>query len=97
MSLKDKIQITPICGGRENGPVCSLLDICGVRILLDCGYYVSSKRFDFEAFRSKIGRVDAVLLSHADINHIGALPLLFGVNGMYKFINQYYYETIICV
>lgn len=28
-----------------------------------------------------IGGVDAVLLSHADIQHIGALPIICGVKG----------------
>lgn len=78
--MTDIIKFTSIFGGGEGGPVCSLLEIGDIRILLDCGYFVNENDFD-GSLLSKIGRLDAVLLSHSDINHIGGLPLLFGENG----------------
>src|SRR4051812_20588996 len=49
------------------------------RVLLDCGLYQGRRREAFER-NSKLPidatRVDAVVLSHAHIDHSGALPLM---------------------
>ena len=50
-----------------------VLDFGGVRILLDCGCDI-----DFQNLGDKIAAVaptvDLVLLSHAELRHVGALP-----------------------
>lgn len=58
---------------------CHLVETGGFRILLDCGMFQGGREefrrnaapFDFEPHR-----IDAVVLSHAHIDHCGRLPLL---------------------
>jgi metallo-beta-lactamase family protein len=58
---------------------CHLVETGGFRILLDCGLFQGGREefgrnaapFDFEPHR-----IDAVVLSHAHIDHCGRLPLL---------------------
>jgi len=56
---------------------CHLLRVGGRTILLDCGQ-IQGTRLDEEANRVPlpVGKVDAVVLSHAHIDHSGRLPLL---------------------
>ena len=65
---------------------CHLVEAAGRRILLDCGMIQGSKieeaknalPFDFD-----VKGIDAVILSHAHIDHCGRLPVLmqYGYNG----------------
>ncbi len=56
-----------------------IIDVNGLRILLDCGLYQGHRKEAFERNR-KLGvdpaTVDVVLLSHAHIDHSGNLPSL---------------------
>ena len=57
-----------------------VLDDC--KILLDCGW---NDRFDVSLLRplaSVAKDIDAVLISHSDTEHLGALPYAFGKLGM---------------
>jgi metallo-beta-lactamase family protein len=56
---------------------CHLLEVGGHRIMLDCGQ-IQGSRLDEELNRVPlpVGKVDAVVLSHAHIDHSGRLPLL---------------------
>jgi cleavage and polyadenylation specificity factor subunit 2 len=84
-NVSDPIQIrlVPLLGGREYGAVCSLLEIGNSRILLDCGRLISTSVESISRIKDFIKNttIDAILLTHADMAHIGALPLLFGVAG----------------
>ena len=64
--------------GRVTGS-CHLLQVGDYRILLDCGLIQGSRKDD-ELNRSEfpfdVSRIDAVVLSHAHIDHSGRLPLL---------------------
>ena len=61
-------------GGRV---LLQLLEVGGHTVLLDCGQ-IQGSRLDEELNRVPlpVGRVDAVVLSHAHIDHSGRLPLL---------------------
>lgn len=56
-----------------------LLEVNGSRVLLDCGLF-QGRRDESEAKNRHLGfnpgNVDAVVLSHAHIDHTGALPML---------------------
>jgi len=56
---------------------CHSLRVGGQHVLLDCGQ-IQGSRFDDELNRVPlpVGHVDAVVLSHAHIDHSGRLPLL---------------------
>lgn len=56
-----------------------IVDVAGLRILLDCGLYQGHRKEAFErnrTLRVDPSTVDCVLLSHAHIDHSGNLPSL---------------------
>lgn len=62
--------------------IASLLTIDGFTILLDCGW-TSAFDVTYIAFLTeRVKSIDAVLLSHPDIPHLGALPYLVGKCGL---------------
>ena len=73
-----QIQFHGAAGGEVTGS-CHLVEIAGRRVLLDCGMIQGSREaearnlapFDFDA-----AAIDALVLSHAHIDHIGRVPLL---------------------
>ena len=106
-------RFTPIYGALTSdasassgiSPMCYLLEFDGVNILLDCG---SSERFDMEALeplRDIAPRVHLVLLSHARLEHLGALPYAvakFGLNApiyctlpVKRMGEMYFYDALI--
>ncbi|WP_146909032.1 MBL fold metallo-hydrolase RNA specificity domain-containing protein [Arenimonas daejeonensis] len=58
---------------------CHEVEAAGHRLLLDCGMIQGSdedERRNFDAFGFDAASIDAVVLSHAHIDHCGRLPLL---------------------
>ncbi|MDT8321145.1 MAG: MBL fold metallo-hydrolase [Xanthomonadales bacterium] len=58
---------------------CHLLQVGGRTVLLDCGLIQGSRKDEArnaEPFPFDVSRVDAVVLSHAHLDHSGRLPLL---------------------
>ncbi|MFO0946373.1 MAG: MBL fold metallo-hydrolase [Planctomycetota bacterium] len=56
-----------------------LVEVSGRRILLDCGMYVGHRKQAFEINRNvpfDVRSIDAVVVSHAHIDHTGNLPTL---------------------
>ena len=56
-----------------------LLEICGRKILLDCGLFQGRREESYQKnrhFGFNPSEIDAVIISHAHIDHSGALPCL---------------------
>ena len=71
------MKLTFIGADHEVTGSCSHLDICGKRILVDYGME-QGKDFDQNApLPSLPTEIDAVLLTHAHMDHAGLLPLLY--------------------
>ena len=64
---------------------CHLLEANGVRVLVDCGFYQERdfKQRNWEPFAEDPSTIDAVVLTHAHLDHCGLLPKLArdGFNG----------------
>jgi len=80
------IRLSYLGSGRQVGRSCILLQTPESRVLLDCGINVAddAKPYPYlEAPEFDINELDAVILSHAHIDHCGFIPYLykFGYRG----------------
>ncbi len=76
------IRISVLGAGREVGRSCFLLQTPHSRVLLDCGLNVAANTPEtmfpiFQAPEFKIEDLDAVIISHPHLDHVGVLPYLF--------------------
>lgn len=77
------IRITFLGGAREVGRSCLFLQTPESRVLLDCGINVALPTNHKEAYPSlevpefNLKELDAVIISHSHLDHIGFLPYLF--------------------
>ncbi len=65
---------------REVTGSCHELQVNGKRILLDCGLFQGHRRETVEknaTFGFDVRKVDAVLITHAHMDHVGRVPLLY--------------------
>ncbi|GAU49657.1 hypothetical protein TSUD_291550 [Trifolium subterraneum] len=68
------VQVTPLCGVYNENPLSYLVSIDGFNLLIDCGW---NDHFDpslLQPLSRVASTIDAVLLSHPDTLHLGALP-----------------------
>ncbi|MFH0986465.1 MAG: beta-CASP ribonuclease aCPSF1 [Candidatus Micrarchaeota archaeon] len=76
----DWIRITGLGGWREVGRSCMLIETPESKVMLDCGVNVASNESPFPYLSSvdfSLEELDAVILSHAHLDHCGFLPYLF--------------------
>ncbi|CAJ0824574.1 18060_t:CDS:10 [Entrophospora sp. SA101] len=78
------IDFTVISGAKNEDALCYLLEIDNeVKILLDCGWSDEFNLEDLKHLRRVARQVDALLLSHPDLPHLGAYPYAFGYFGLH--------------
>ncbi|NMM63353.1 MBL fold metallo-hydrolase [Clostridium sp. P21] len=72
------MKISFLGGAKEVGGSCILLKICNKNILLDCGIRQSVFKDPLPDFRTiqEHGGIDAIIISHAHMDHIGSLPII---------------------
>lgn len=79
--MDEWVRLTFLGGARQVGRSCLFLQTEESRVLLDCGINVAAEGEDmypiFNAPEFKIGEIDAVIISHAHLDHCGMIPLLF--------------------
>ena len=68
----------PIGGGNEIGASCYLYIVSGKRILVDSGIRFSKKEPypDFEFLKALTPKLDAIVITHAHVDHCGSVHLL---------------------
>ncbi|MBU4502173.1 MAG: beta-CASP ribonuclease aCPSF1, partial [Nanoarchaeota archaeon] len=76
------IRITFLGGAREVGRSCLLLQTPESRVLMDCGVNVAATSENraypmFDAPEFNLKEIDAVILSHAHLDHCGLIPALY--------------------
>jgi KH/beta-lactamase-domain protein len=79
--LEEWVRLTFLGSARQVGRSCLLLQTPNSRVLLDCGIDVASQGKDkfpyFDIPEFDINQLDAVILSHAHLDHVGLLPYLY--------------------
>lgn len=79
--VEEWVRLTLLGSAREVGRSCLLLQTPNSKVLLDCGINVAShgkERFPyFDIPEFDIRQLDAVVLSHAHLDHVGLLPYLY--------------------
>jgi len=79
--VEEWVRITPLGGARQVGRSCMLLQTPNSKILIDCGIDVASSGKDkfpyFDIPEFDISQLDAVIISHAHLDHVGLLPYLY--------------------
>lgn len=76
------VRLTPLSGALDESHLCYLLEMDEARILLDCGWSESLHVKQIEYLAQVCKSIDAILLSHGDLEHIGAIVYAFQTYGI---------------
>jgi uncharacterized protein len=75
------VRLTFLGGARQVGRSCILLQTPNSKILLDCGIDVASQGSDkfpyLDVPEFNLNQLDAIVISHAHLDHVGLLPYLY--------------------
>lgn len=71
------MKITFLGATHEVTGSCTLIETLGRHILIDCGMEQGADTFENQSLPVGASELDAILLTHAHIDHSGKLPLLF--------------------
>lgn len=75
------IRLTSLGGGRQVGRSCLLLQTQNSNVLIDCGVDIAASGNDrfpyFDIPEFNINELDAVIITHAHLDHGGLLPYLY--------------------
>lgn len=80
--MGSQINFTQLYGETCDAPLSSLLEINGFTFLIDCGWTEAFDVATLNPLKEAVPRIDAVLLSHPDTAHLGALPYAIGHLGL---------------
>ena len=79
--VKEWVRLTFLGSGRQVGRSCLLLHTPESKILLDCGIDVAAQNSEkfpyFDIAEFDISEIDAIILSHAHLDHSGIIPYIF--------------------
>jgi KH/beta-lactamase-domain protein len=79
--VEEWIRVSVLGGGRQVGRSCFLLQTPQTKVLLDCGVNVAGRGKDkfpyLDVSEFKINELDAIIVSHAHLDHSGLIPYLF--------------------
>ncbi|KAJ1959597.1 hypothetical protein GGI12_004256 [Dipsacomyces acuminosporus] len=81
-AMSNVLQFTAISGANNEDALCYMLEIDDARILLDCGSFEDYSGESLVQLRRVARQVDAVLLSHPDMAHLGAYALAYSKYGL---------------
>lgn len=75
------VRLTFLGGARQVGRSCMLLQTPESRVLIDCGVNVAAPENSMYPFLDapefRINELDAVIITHAHLDHCGVVPMLF--------------------
>lgn len=70
------MKLTFIGADHEVTGSCHLIEACGKNVLVDCGMEQGLDLYENQEIPIGAGEIDAILLTHAHIDHSGKIPLL---------------------
>lgn len=70
------MKLTFLGAAHEVTGSCSLLEVCGKHLLIDCGMEQGADIYENCELPISAGEIDAIFLTHAHIDHSGKLPKL---------------------
>ncbi len=78
----DYVKVTALGGFQEVGRSCALVETPNSRILIDCGVnpetFEPTKAYPYlSAMKLELDKIDAVIITHAHLDHCGFVPYLF--------------------